>query len=249
MDGSPAAQAGLERGDMILALNGEILSAENGLLDLLAAYEPGDEVKLSVYSSASQEKTEIPVVLGENPEDAEQAYLGINFQDFTGLGEMQFQQGIPFGNFPGLDEGNLPDEDLPGLQNDLFDEDFNLPESDVVNSLLVKEVVENGPADEAGLQEGDIILELDGKEVAGQEKFAADIRSYSPGDSITLTISRYGLEKPFDIKVILGENPTEAGAGYLGIRVGVFINMDVSMNNGPIFIDFLPFNAQARIGL
>ena len=249
INGSPAAQAGLERGDMILALNGKTLSAENGLVDLLAAYEPGDEVTLQVYSSASQENTEIPVVLGENPEDAERAYLGIKYQDFTGMGDMQFQQGMPFSNFPGLDEENLPDEDLPDLQNDLFDEDFNLPESDMVKSLLVKEVVENSPADEAGLQEGDIILELNGQEVSGQENFAAEIRSYSPGDSVTLTVSRDGLDEPFEIKVVLDENPTEEGAGYLGIKVGVFINMDVSMNNGPIFIDFLPFNAQARIGL
>ena len=139
---------------------------------------------------------------------------------------MPQEQGLPFSNFPGLDEENQPDAELPDLQNDLFDEDFTLPEGDLVKSLLVKEVVAGSPADEAGLKQDDIILALNSEEVSTQENFAQAIQALSPSDSVTLTISREDIDQPFDIEVILGENPTEEGAGYLGIRVGVFINME-----------------------
>ena len=93
---SPAEKAGLGRGDMILALDGETLSADNGLVDLLETYKPGDKVSLEVFSTASQETKDIDVILGEHPDDAEKAYLGINYQEFYRQGNFASRTGPAF---------------------------------------------------------------------------------------------------------------------------------------------------------
>lgn len=64
-----------------------------------------------------------------------------------------------------------------------------------------------GPADEAGIRSGDIILAIDGAPVTGSDEAIVVIRSNSPGDSITLTIERAGART--DVELILGESEAE----------------------------------------
>jgi putative serine protease PepD len=63
-------------------------------------------------------------------------------------------------------------------------------------------IVPGGPAEEAGLEPGDVILALDGKPVEGSSELIVAIRSRSPGDSITLRVRRGGSER--DVEVTLG---------------------------------------------
>lgn len=46
--GSPAELAGMQRGDMVTAVNGEDLTIKKGFADLLAEYAPGSELTLAV---------------------------------------------------------------------------------------------------------------------------------------------------------------------------------------------------------
>jgi putative serine protease PepD len=73
-------------------------------------------------------------------------------------------------------------------------------------------VVQPGtPATTAGLQPGDLITAIDGKAVATTDAFIATIDNYSPGQTVTLTITRSGQTK--EIKVKLGVRPATASAG------------------------------------
>ncbi|MGC8881069.1 MAG: S1C family serine protease [Minisyncoccia bacterium] len=64
-------------------------------------------------------------------------------------------------------------------------------------------IVKNSPADKAGLKEGDVILEIDGKKINKENNLANLIREYKVGDTITLKINRG--EKIFEVKVTLTE--------------------------------------------
>jgi len=65
-------------------------------------------------------------------------------------------------------------------------------------------LVPGGPAEEAGLEPGDVILALDGTPVEGSSELIVAIRSKRPGDTVTLTVRRDGAEQ--DIEVTLGAN-------------------------------------------
>ena len=64
-------------------------------------------------------------------------------------------------------------------------------------------IIPNSAADEAGLQENDIILELNGIKISQENTLAKLILKYRPGDGITLKILRE--EKEIIIGIVLGE--------------------------------------------
>jgi S1-C subfamily serine protease len=67
--GSPADEAGLQDGDIIVALNGEQISAERDLATLILPHSPGDTVTLRVLRDNSA--TEVQVTLGTLPADTD----------------------------------------------------------------------------------------------------------------------------------------------------------------------------------
>ena len=79
---------------------------------------------------------------------------------------------------------------------------FKVPDS---NGALVQDVTPGGPADKAGLKEGDIIRKLNGQTVEGSDQLTTTVADSSPGTVATLEILRDG--KPMTLKVTLGERP------------------------------------------
>jgi putative serine protease PepD len=57
---------------------------------------------------------------------------------------------------------------------------------------LVASVQTGTPAAKSGLQEGDIVTQVDGKAIDGADTLSAVIRGHHPGDKITLTYVRNG---------------------------------------------------------
>jgi len=60
-------------------------------------------------------------------------------------------------------------------------------------------IVAGGPAEAAGLEPGDVILELDGEPVDGSAELIVAIRSRSPGDTIDLTVRRDGSQRSYQV--------------------------------------------------
>ncbi|MGB7062619.1 MAG: PDZ domain-containing protein [Candidatus Zixiibacteriota bacterium] len=72
---------------------------------------------------------------------------------------------------------------------------------------LIAGVVEDSPAEEAGIEEEDVIVEFDGEKVRNTSSLTRLVKKHSPGDKITLTLVRDGKEK--SIAVILGKQPKD----------------------------------------
>ncbi len=77
-------------------------------------------------------------------------------------------------------------------------ESFDL---DAAKGILVSQVMEDSPADDAGLKQGDIILELNGEEVGKVTEFRNKISLTVPGTKVELTIQRDGKEKSVTVKI------------------------------------------------
>ncbi len=73
--------------------------------------------------------------------------------------------------------------------------------------VLVRDVVDDSPADEAGVKREDVILFFDGKELDDSDELFKVVRKKSAGDAVDLLILRDGQEK--SISVILGKTPKD----------------------------------------
>lgn len=244
--GSPAEAAGLQQGDVITAVDGQEITPEDNLADMIQAYQPGDELVLSVERAEADEPLELTVELGENPDDASLPYLGIRYTDNVGL----FSRGeriIPFDQLPfDLPEDLAPDGDtmpffghpfsgeIPGLP-------FALPE-EVQEGAIVVAVTPDSPAEEAGLQEGDVIVSAGGKAIANPQALVDIVQALEPGDELSLELYRVGESEPINLTAVLAENPDAEGSAFLGVRIGEFIRMmDDTGEPGSGFFESFPF--------
>ncbi|HEV7802777.1 MAG TPA: DegQ family serine endoprotease [Burkholderiales bacterium] len=75
------------------------------------------------------------------------------------------------------------------------------------NGVLVALVEPRSPADQAGLQPGDVILTFDGKPVNSASELPRVVAATKPGTSVPLEIWRGGSKR--QVKAILGEFPNE----------------------------------------
>ena len=75
--------------------------------------------------------------------------------------------------------------------------------TDLTDGIYVSRVTSGGAASKAGIQEGDIIVKFDGKEVTTYKSFLTELYSKEPGDKVSVVVNRNGTEKT--IEVTLGE--------------------------------------------
>lgn len=79
MPDSPAADAGLRPGDIIVAIDGKPLEDERSLADRIMEYEPGDEITLEI-TRGGRTRT-IEVELGRHPDKGGRTpWLGIKYR-------------------------------------------------------------------------------------------------------------------------------------------------------------------------
>jgi Do/DeqQ family serine protease len=133
--GSPAARAGIEQLDVIVAINGQVVNDSNFLRNQIAQSQPGTEITLTILRSGKQLQKK--VTLGERPSERAAAPQG---------GEENQAAGSAFG---------MRAEPLtPELAGRLG---LNRSEK----GLVVTAVTPAGAAASAGIEEGDVIQEAD----------------------------------------------------------------------------------------
>lgn len=79
---------------------------------------------------------------------------------------------------------------------------FNLKEE---RGVLVSDVVEGSPAEKAGIQRGDVIIEYDGRKIEEPYQLKNMTANTAPGKEVSLKVIRENRIKP--IKVTIGELP------------------------------------------
>jgi serine protease Do len=139
---TPAAHAGLKKGDVILQINGEPIDARNQLQVQIAQMAPGTPVKLQIWRNGATQN--VSLNLGELPETAEK----------EGPGETSG------GALEGVEVQNL----TPDISQEL-----NLAPG--THGVVVTSVDPSSPAAAAGLSRGDVIQEVNHKPITSTGEF------------------------------------------------------------------------------
>ncbi len=137
-EGSPAAKAGIEAGDVITAVNGTAIKDSRDLARTVAGLAPGTSVKLDVFRKGDS-KT-VTLALGELPNER-QAQANGNADE----GRRQ-----PGAGTPRLGLSLAPAGDVQGAGQ---------------NGVVVTDVDPQGPAAQRGIRTGDVIVNVGGKAV------------------------------------------------------------------------------------
>ncbi|HMD01925.1 MAG TPA: trypsin-like peptidase domain-containing protein [Candidatus Baltobacteraceae bacterium] len=74
--------------------------------------------------------------------------------------------------------------------------------------VAVSQVVQGGPADQAGLQPGDVIQKVNGKDVTSNDDVVSTIKGTKPGQTLNFQVWSGGIKKLVSIKV--SERPADA---------------------------------------
>jgi len=160
---APAAHAGLEPGDVVTSVNGATVKNPRELALNIAAVKPGDEAKLQVMRNGDTKS--INVKVGNMPnEQTASAEPGQDRQPRIGLALAPLS---------------------PDLSNQL-----DVP--DGTKGAVVRNVEPGSPAEQAGLQPGDVIVSVGGKKVASPSEAAGAIRSAAKDHAVALRIIRNG---------------------------------------------------------
>ena len=159
---SPGSRAGLQRGDIILSVNGQPISDERDLRLRIAAMAPGQTVKLEIVRNG--QKQTVSVTLEEFPDKTASA-----------------SEGQPSSNAL---EGVQVDELTPQIAREI-----GLPPG--TTGVVISDVDESSSAAEAGLQRGDVIQEVNRQPVNNLEQYEKAIRAAGNGE-VLLLVNRGG---------------------------------------------------------
>ena len=162
--GSPAEDAGLRQGDIILEIDREAVEDTRELRLTVAMLAPGVEALVSVFREGN--RIGIPVTLGELSEDVDivEREFGIESQR-------------------GLMEGVSVQDLTAQLRRQL-----NV--NPLVRGVVVAQVRPGTAAHDAGLRDGDVIQQIDRRDVTSVGEYRAAIRRAE--DSILLLVHRDG---------------------------------------------------------
>jgi S1-C subfamily serine protease len=76
--------------------------------------------------------------------------------------------------------------------------------------VAIQQVIQGGPADQAGLQPGDVIQKINGSDVTKTDEVIKAIRATKPGGTVNLEVWSAGVKKLVTVKV--QERPADVGA-------------------------------------
>ncbi len=158
MEDSPAAKAGIKTDDIIVEVQGESIAGANELINKVAMYKPGTEVKLTILRDGKR-KT-ITVTLGTRPdEETLMSGRGSKIEDELGLSVQTLTSELA---------RRLGYEDLSGV--------------------VVTEVESGSPAEEKGIQPGDLITEVNRATVRNLRQWNEAVKKASEKGKVLLRV-------------------------------------------------------------
>ena len=171
LPGSPAEDAGLQEGDVILKFEGSEINLSSDLPHFVGRVKPGETARVEIVRSGKKKIIGVEIGLLPNQDEIARAQ----------------QQPVPGSDNPlNLDVAELDPERKKQWQ--------------VTSGVIVKSV-KQGPGADAGLMAGDVITMLNGEKVTSVRSFNAISASLQGGKAVPMRIVRRGSPMFIPVKI------------------------------------------------
>jgi serine protease Do len=165
--GGPAANAGIKKGDIVTELNGQPISDADQLKERVGTMDPNTKANMKVMRDGRA--MDFTVTLGEFPSDEEHASVSRPSS----------------GNSESVLEGVTVENLTPDLAQ-------QLKLAPQTKGVVVDQVNPSSNAAEAGLQQGDVIQEVNHQPVATAQDFRRAMGSVQKDNPVLLLVNRGG---------------------------------------------------------
>jgi serine protease Do len=194
--GSAAEKAGLQKDDVITAVNGKKINSPEDLMETVRSYKPQEDVKIDY--TRNEKKNDTKVKLGETRERSRTFF----YKDDNGGNGDEFNFKMP--PMP-------PMAKMPRFPNNYYNYNFDhknnpklgLKIEDVENGSGAKvlNVTEGSAADKAGLKKDDIITEINDEKVDNVDEIKERLDEAGDKETLNLKAKRNNSEMNFEIKI------------------------------------------------
>ena len=202
--GSPAAKAGLQEEDVVVAFDNTPVHSASELSDMVDESRIGETVMLTVYRDGK--KKQISLDIGarsegseeEEGQEEEEGNWGL-YMPKGGTHAYRFMQR----------ERPYMGVSMSGLSEQLGDY-FGVKNG---QGALITGVEEDSPAQKSGLKAGDVIVGINDEEVIDPSDVSELVNDMEEGDTATVAIVRN--KKDMNVKVEIGETKVSMNLGNL----------------------------------
>ncbi len=160
--GGPAEKAGIQRGDVIVEFNGNTIEDMPDLPKSVASYAPGTKTQLKVLRDG-KEKT-LKIKLGELPEEVAKSS----------------------GKLP----GKAVEQNLGLIVQEITPEVQRMFGTEISEGVIITNIQGGSVAANAGLQQGDVILEINKQRIANLDNYGKTMDSIKDGQNVLFLVKR-----------------------------------------------------------
>lgn len=205
VEGSAAADASLKAGDIVTSINGTAVESMEELVNMITGMEPGAEVEIAYTREGDAQTT--TARLGERANV-------FSFERMDGEWEEHGEE-----MHKEMEKMHKEMEKMHGKMDKMHKEEHKLHERHMEGmneaprprfgvyideaeggGVLVNEVIKGSLAEDAGLNEGDIITSFNGVEVNTPEELIAAVKAAGKGQKIAVKYQRDGKAEKATVK-------------------------------------------------
>ncbi|OLC53238.1 MAG: hypothetical protein AUH92_06360 [Acidobacteria bacterium 13_1_40CM_4_69_4] len=204
MPGSPAEEAGLKKGDVVLEYQGTRVEGAMQLTRMVRETPPGRTVTLKIVHDGEARTVRVKVAEHDGQEHGRMFRKEIEIPPIEmpeiDVPEIPLLGGMQSSMRLGVSVENLTDQ---------LGEYFGVKNGE---GVLVRSVKKRSPAEGAGLRAGDVILKIDDEKVSDSADLRSALRERR-GQQFPITIVRDRREQTLTVSLPKGEAPTEESLG------------------------------------
>jgi len=232
----PSDQAGLMAGDIILEVNGIKMFNVDRLHKIAGRSTPGDKAAIAVLRDGKKKKISVTVGEREEPEhffmQNEHGDMNMMFAPENKKKMKQMKKKMKKMKKEKCCPTVWIGVKLDDLSEQLGDY-FGVSKGE---GILVSEVITDSPAEKAGLNAGDVIVEVEGNKITSASDIHNALMDKKPGEETSVGLIRD--KKSINKKVTLEEPPEDWGLGFEGFDKDIHVMVNDILEDMDFDFDF-----------